>query len=119
MFGFYDYDKFIGNNLGLGSATFLGPTVFWFCIILGVVVAQNVMLAIVSQAYDNIQQKGNTLTTRMPLWTQSKHRLIFACRRRCITSRKKTNTGDESALRKAKQDWFDKLESLPKWERQW
>jgi len=50
VFGFYDYDAFISNNMGLGAATSLGAIVFWTCVALGIVVAQNVMLAIVSQA---------------------------------------------------------------------
>ena len=50
VFGFYDYDAFIANNLGLGAFEYTGPMVFWACVGLGIVVAQNVMLAIVSQA---------------------------------------------------------------------
>jgi len=50
VFGFYDYDAFISNSVGLGSATYIGAVVFWVCVGLGIVVAQNVMLAIVTQA---------------------------------------------------------------------
>ena len=115
VFGFYDYDDFIGNNRGLGSATYMGAVVFWMVVGLGIVVAQNVMLAIVGQAYDNIQEKGNSLTTSMPLWTQSWNRLQFWCRRHSLSSPK---TGKEWT-EEDRNKYFRSLNKLPKWERKW
>ena len=117
VFGFYDYDAFIAHNIGLGSFAAIGSVVFWVCVILGIVVAQNVMLAIVSQAYDNTRAQGNTLTTRMPLWTQLWNRLRFWIRR--WTIKDPTKDMNESNKENKQEKFLAALERLPEWERQW
>ena len=51
-------------------------------VVLGIVVSQNVMLAIVSQAYDNVRGQGESLTSRVPLWTNTYRRIRWAVSRR-------------------------------------
>ena len=76
LFGFFDYDAFISKNVGLGGgAAPFGAIVFWLCVVLGIIVSQNVMLAIVSQAYDNVRGQGESLTSRVPLWTNTNRRI--------------------------------------------
>jgi len=130
IFGYYDYDQFISNNIGLGAFSLLGPVVFWLCLFLGVVIAQNVMLAIVGQAYDNIHLTGNTLTTSMPLWTQAYRRTRFCLRRLRIKALRRTtlpeysncnedDTNIQNGLSRSRKKFFEAINYLPSCERRW
>jgi hypothetical protein len=130
IFGFYDYDQFVGNSIGLGALALLAPLTFWMCLFLGVVVAQNVMLAIVGQAYDNVQKTGQTLTTTMPLWTQAYRRTRFCLRRLRVKALRRTtlpeysncnenDTAIQEGLSQSRKQFFEAINHLPACERRW
>ena len=127
VFGFYDYDAFISKNIGLGTMGAPGAVVFWVCVVLGIVVAQNVMLAIVGQAYDNIQQQGKSLTTSVPLWTTLRRRIRWGICRRYhgldmrVNGKEQKVDGDlsEEALSKKRADQRKKIRDLSDFEKRW
>ena len=51
-FGFLDYEDFQANALGLGSAVAAVTFLFWVAVLLLVVYTQNIILAIVAEAYE-------------------------------------------------------------------
>ena len=54
IFGFYDMETFINNGKGLGGGLTkaIPEMLFWLTVIMGIVIAQNIMLAIIVEAYD-------------------------------------------------------------------
>lgn len=59
-FGFVDYDSFTNNNFGLGYATIFVKTFFYIAVIIFTVIIQNIILAIVGNAYDVARRPENS-----------------------------------------------------------
>lgn len=62
-FGFLDYTEFNNLSLGLGTAYSAVTALFWFGVLLLVVYSQNIILAIVAEAYEEAKATLGTADT--------------------------------------------------------
>jgi hypothetical protein len=53
-FGFMDYDDFLNQRLGMSEFDFVSAIIFWVIIVFMFVIAQNIVLAIVVDAYEDV-----------------------------------------------------------------
>ena len=57
-FGFGDYESIYNGGTGFGPMSFMVQIVFWILVALSILFAQNIILAIVGQAYDECSEKA-------------------------------------------------------------
>lgn len=75
-FGFLEYPEFNNNSLGLGTAFAAVTALFWFGVLLLVVYSQNIILAIVAEAYE--EAKATLGSADMSFLVLVLYRIAFA-----------------------------------------
>lgn len=80
-FGFYDYDGMYNGGIGLGFGTAVMSMWFWLMVILSYMFAQNIILAIVANAYDAASERASTRNSKIFLVSCYEHlRWVFYSR---------------------------------------
>ena len=60
-FGFYDFSDFINNYQGMGTFGVTRELWFWLCVVMNVIVVQNITLAIIGRSFeDAVEEQAET-----------------------------------------------------------
>ena len=74
-FGFYDYESLYNDGIGFGFTPYISTIIFWLLVFITLMFAQNIILAIVVEAYDKCS--GKVMEGDLPFIRMTIRRLIY------------------------------------------